>query len=125
MAPKTNNVFRQVDGKVQKVPVELPALGPNDVLIKITHSGLCHTDVFMIDYGIALGHEGVGIVEEIGSAVTNFKIGERAGGGYLRNVSHFVIYFPVFQCLKLKSNTLELWEVQVLPFWKRDLVLFT
>lgn len=89
MAARVNNVFRKVDGKVQKVPVDIPDLGPNDVLLKITHSGLCHTDIFMIDYGMALGHEGVGIVEEIGSAVTNFKIGDRAGGGYLRNVSHY------------------------------------
>jgi D-arabinose 1-dehydrogenase-like Zn-dependent alcohol dehydrogenase len=89
MAAKSNHVFRTVDGKVQKVAAEATtALKPNEVLLKITHSGLCSSDVFYIPSGMVLGHEGVGIVQEIGSAVTEFKIGDRAGGGYLRNVRH-------------------------------------
>ena len=85
MATVTNQVFRGVDGKMKKAPAELPALGPKEVLIKITHSGLCASDIFFIPYGIALGHEGVGIVEKVGDAVTQFKVGDRAGGGYHRN----------------------------------------
>lgn len=73
---------------MKKVPFELPAeLGPKEILIKITHASLCGTDVHFIPHSVALGHEGVGIVEKIGSAVTQFKIGDRAGAGYLRNVS--------------------------------------
>jgi D-arabinose 1-dehydrogenase-like Zn-dependent alcohol dehydrogenase len=88
MATIQNNVYRGVEGTVKKVPFELPAeLGPKEILIKITHSSLCGTDVHYIPYGAALGHEGVGIVEKIGSAVTQFKVGDRAGAGYLRNVS--------------------------------------
>ena len=88
MATIANNVYRGVEGTVKKVPSELPAeLGPKEILIKITHSSLCGTDVHYIPYGAALGHEGVGIVEKIGSAVTQFKVGDRAGAGYLRNVS--------------------------------------
>lgn len=92
MAPTTNQVFRTSEGSVKQLPAEIPPLKPNEVLLKITHSGLCHSDVFYIPSGMVLGHEGVGIVEEIGSEVTNFKIGDRAGGGYLRNVRF--IEFP-------------------------------
>jgi hypothetical protein len=94
--PKTNAVFRLHDGKVQPVPQELPALKPNEVLLRITHSGLCHSDTYYISSGMALGHEGVGVVEQVGSAVTTLKVGERAGGGYLRGVSqilHSVFWF--------------------------------
>ncbi len=84
---RTNSTFRYHDSKVQAVPQDLPALKPNEVLLRITHSGLCHSDTYYIKSGMALGHEGVGVVEEVGSAVTTLKVGERAGGGYLRNVS--------------------------------------
>jgi D-arabinose 1-dehydrogenase-like Zn-dependent alcohol dehydrogenase len=81
----TATVFRGLDGTVKRLPAEKPeADGPFDVVIKITHSGLCASDHAYVPYGIALGHEGVGIVVAIGSAVTRFQIGDRAGGGYLR-----------------------------------------
>lgn len=71
---------------MKKVPVNMTAeLGPKEVLIKITHSGVCGTDVHYIPYGVALGHEGVGIVEKVGSEVTQLKVGDRAGGGYHQN----------------------------------------
>lgn len=90
MAATANNVFRLADGKVRKVAAEgTISLKPNEVLLKITHSGLCSSDTFYIPSGMALGHEGVGIVEDIGSAVTEFKVGDRAGGGYFRNASHY------------------------------------
>ncbi len=83
-----SHVFRGVEGSVKKVPLEIASeLGPKQVLIKITHSSLCGTDVHYILHSAALGHEGVGIVEKIGSEVTQFKVGDRAGAGYLRNVS--------------------------------------
>ncbi|KFZ25496.1 hypothetical protein V502_00020 [Pseudogymnoascus sp. VKM F-4520 (FW-2644)] len=86
MLPITNNVFRGVNGVVQKVPAVMPnELGPNEVLVRITHSGLCGTDIHYIGHGAALGHEGVGLVESIGSAVTTLNVGDRVGGGYLRS----------------------------------------
>lgn len=87
-APTANKVFRGVEGTAKNVPVDLPAeLKPKEILLKITHASLCGTDVHMLGAGCALGHEGVGIVEKIGSEVTQFKVGDRAGAGYLRNVS--------------------------------------
>jgi D-arabinose 1-dehydrogenase-like Zn-dependent alcohol dehydrogenase len=80
-------VYRGVEGAGKKSPLELPTeLGPKQILMKITHASLCGTDVHYLTSGIALGHEGVGIVEKIGSEVTQFKVGDRAGAGYMRNV---------------------------------------
>jgi len=89
----SNNLFRGVEGTVKRVPSELPAeLRPNEILIKITHASLCGTDVHFVPHGVALGHEGVGIVEKIGSAVTQFKVGDRAGAGYLRKSCGHCVY---------------------------------
>lgn len=82
--------MRGVNGVVTRTPAKVPTLKPKEVLVKITHSGLCGTDLFYIPAGCALGHEGVGIVEEVGSAVTLHKVGDRVGGGYLRAVCHSV-----------------------------------
>lgn len=79
-------VMRTVDGTVKKIPTEIPELKANEVLVKITHSGLCATDLFYMPHGCVLGHEGVGLVEKVGSAVTTHKVGDRVGGGYLRSV---------------------------------------
>jgi D-arabinose 1-dehydrogenase-like Zn-dependent alcohol dehydrogenase len=87
MTAPENFGYRGVEGKVKKVSIEIPAtLKPTEVLIKITHSSLCGTDLHYVPYGIALGHEGVGLVEKIGSGVTTVKVGDRVGAGYLRNV---------------------------------------
>ena len=49
------------------------SIGPEDVLVKVTHSGLCGTDVHFKETDMALGHEGAGIVQEIGENVSLFK----------------------------------------------------
>lgn len=53
---------------------------PTDVLIKITKTTICGTDLHILKgdvptvaQGRVLGHEGVGVIEEVGSAVRNFK----------------------------------------------------
>ncbi|KAL2060707.1 hypothetical protein VTL71DRAFT_9348 [Oculimacula yallundae] len=86
----SNTIYRGVAGNtkgaITKSSVDISSdLGPKEVLIKITHSSLCYTDIHMMEFGCALGHEGVGIVEKVGSEVTTLKVGDRAGGGYLRD----------------------------------------
>jgi len=58
-------------------------IGRNDAVVKITHSGLCGTDEHALKFGIALGHEGIGIVTEIGPDVKVVKVGDRVGFGYI------------------------------------------
>jgi uncharacterized zinc-type alcohol dehydrogenase-like protein len=66
-----------------------PELSENDVRVSITHCGVCHTDVHAIDnyYGITgfpfvPGHEIVGHVSAMGSAVSGLKGGDRVGIGW-------------------------------------------
>ena len=63
-------------------------LGTNDVLVEIVYSGICHSDIHQVreEWGEAIfpmvpGHEIAGIVKEVGSSVTKFKPGMRAGVG--------------------------------------------
>ncbi|KAJ7272084.1 putative NADP-dependent alcohol dehydrogenase C 2 [Mycena haematopus] len=63
---------------------ELPT--GNQVLIKITHSGICGTDEHYFQTDMVLGHEGVGIVQQIGPDVTEFKVGDLVGWGYTHKV---------------------------------------
>src|SRR5581483_1080102 len=57
---------------------------PNDAIVRLTASAICGTDLHMVrgtmagmKPGTILGHEGVGVVEEVGTAVRNFKKGDR------------------------------------------------
>ena len=63
-------------------------LRPNDVALEIQYAGICHSDIHQAreEWGPAIfpmvpGHEIVGVVSEIGSAVTKFKVGDRIGVG--------------------------------------------
>lgn len=65
-----------------------PAPGPTDVAIDIKFCGMCHSDLHACngDWGlecfpIAPGHEIAGLVKEVGSDVTEFKVGDRVGVG--------------------------------------------
>ena len=65
--------------------IDVPEPGPNDVLVRIETSGLCHTDIHAAhgDWPVKPklplipGHEGVGIVEAKGDLVTGVEVGER------------------------------------------------
>lgn len=61
-------------------------VGPTEALVQLTHSGVCGTDEHYLHAGVALGHEGVGIIKEIGSTVTAFKVGDRVGFGWVHYV---------------------------------------
>lgn len=58
-------------------------LGRNEAIVKITHSGLCGTDLHVVDSDMALGHEGAGIVKKIGPDVKTVKVGDRVGFGWI------------------------------------------
>jgi threonine 3-dehydrogenase len=84
---------------MEDVPV--PKTGPNDVLIKVSKSSICGTDLHIykwdewarqtIPVGLTIGHEYVGYVAEVGSEVKEFKEGDRVTGeghiscGHCRN----------------------------------------
>ncbi|KAJ7354347.1 putative NADP-dependent alcohol dehydrogenase C 2 [Mycena albidolilacea] len=53
------------------------------VLVKITHSGICGSDEHFKHADMVLGHEGVGTVEQVGEKVSQFKVGDIVGWGLL------------------------------------------
>lgn len=66
---------------IEEVDVMLPKKG--EVLVKILASGVCHTDAFTLSgedpegiFPCILGHEGGGIVEQVGEGVTSVKVGD-------------------------------------------------
>ncbi|MCD2184408.1 L-threonine 3-dehydrogenase [Rhizobium sp. TRM96647] len=73
---------------MESVPVPEP--GPSDVLIRVKKSAICGTDVHIwnwdqwaqktIPVPMVVGHEFVGEIAEIGSAVTKYQVGERVSG---------------------------------------------
>lgn len=71
-------------GKIELKDVQVPAIiKPTDALVKILKTTICGTDLGIlhgktpsVQPGTTLGHEGVGVVEEVGSAVRNFKKGD-------------------------------------------------
>jgi S-(hydroxymethyl)glutathione dehydrogenase/alcohol dehydrogenase len=62
--------------------VSLAPLAPTDVLVRLHASGLCHTDLEVIEGAlpyplpIVLGHEGAGVVERVGDAVSQVRPGD-------------------------------------------------
>jgi threonine dehydrogenase-like Zn-dependent dehydrogenase len=63
--------------------VERPRAGVNDAVIRVTLTTICGTDLhilrgeYPIKPGLVIGHEPVGVIEELGAAVTGYKIGDR------------------------------------------------
>lgn len=65
----------------------IPDVGPLDALIRITTTTICGTDVHILkgEYpvarGLTIGHEPVGVIEKLGTAVTGFREGQRVIAG--------------------------------------------
>ena len=71
------------------------SLGIFDVLVKITHCGICHSDIHLIDndwgishFPLVPGHEIVGKVVETGSNVKKLQVGDRVGIGWQSGSCH-------------------------------------
>ena len=82
------HVYRadQAGQALQRVAVDLKDLKKNQIEIKVTCCGVCHSDVHFIenDWGdssfpLVPGHEVVGVVTELGASVKGFEIGQRVG----------------------------------------------
>ena len=72
------------------IDVPVPEIGPEDVLVKINKTGICGTDVHIYNWDewsqktipvpMITGHEFAGEIVELGSEVTNLKVGQRVSG---------------------------------------------
>lgn len=72
----------------------VPDVGPLDALIRITTTTICGTDIHILkgEYpvaaGLTIGHEPVGIIEKLGSAVTGYQEGQRVIAGAITPSGH-------------------------------------
>ena len=133
--------------------VSKPEIGPNDVLIKLKKTAICGTDIHIykwdewaqrtIPVPMTIGHEFMGEVVELGTAVTGFKVGDRVSGeghitcGFCRNcragrrhlctdtvgvgvnrTGAFAEYLslPAFNAFKLKDEIPDEWASIFDPF---------
>jgi alcohol dehydrogenase (nicotinoprotein) len=75
-------VLRETGKPMEITEVDLDGPGENEVLIRYSHAGLCHSDIHLLhgdvpaQLPIVLGHEGAGVIEEVGAGVTRVKPGD-------------------------------------------------
>jgi len=99
MSEKMKGVIFAGDGNVELREFDIPEPGPDEVRVKIISTGICGSDLHLLNgpkedmisgrfgstgagspgylYGVPAGHEGAGIVDKIGSNVKNVKLGDR------------------------------------------------
>jgi threonine dehydrogenase-like Zn-dependent dehydrogenase len=74
-------------GRIVLEEKSIPKVGPRDALLRVTTTTICGTDVHILrgEYpvarGLTVGHEPVGVIEELGEAVTGYEIGQRVIAG--------------------------------------------
>jgi len=87
--PQTSKaaICKNYGGPLEIVNVPIPVPKTGEVLVKIHASGCCHTDVHAVDgdwpvkpkASLCPGHEGAGVVVDVGEDVTEVQIGDRVG----------------------------------------------
>eukprot|EP00953_Heterococcus_sp_UTEX-ZZ885_P004908 3129-Heterococcus_DN1.PRE.1 len=91
MASYTDLTAKGIQAPAPGAPMEVVdfqrhAPGPLDIVIRVTHCGVCHTDCHACfdppgpfgEYPVMPGHEACGVVEFVGSQVQKFKVGDHA-----------------------------------------------
>ena len=74
-------------GRIELDERPIPDVGPLDALLRITTTTICGTDVHILkgEYpvrsGLIVGHEPVGVIEKLGSAVQGYREGQRVVAG--------------------------------------------
>ncbi|GAA3157995.1 MULTISPECIES: NAD(P)-dependent alcohol dehydrogenase [Streptomyces] len=73
---------------LERTTIERREVGEHDILIDIKFAGICHSDIHQVREGwggaifpMVPGHEIAGVVSEVGSGVTTFRVGDRVGVG--------------------------------------------
>ncbi|MFI5912832.1 Zn-dependent alcohol dehydrogenase [Dactylosporangium sp. NPDC051541] len=75
-------VLREVDGPIAVEEIELNPTGPGQVRVRLAAAGVCHSDLSLANgtlrqpFPAVLGHEGAGVVTEVGAGVTDLRVGD-------------------------------------------------
>ncbi|RNL84227.1 alcohol dehydrogenase AdhP [Halostreptopolyspora alba] len=91
MSTMTAAVVDEFGAELAVRDYDLPAPGPGQALVRLIASGVCHTDLHAAEGDWPVrptppfvpGHEGVGIVEELGEGVTDLSVGQMVGNAWL------------------------------------------
>ncbi|QWA26042.1 zinc-binding alcohol dehydrogenase family protein [Streptomyces osmaniensis] len=93
-------------GPLRLVEKPVPVPGADELLVRVRTCGVCRTDLHVTEgdlpvhrHGVTPGHEVVGVVAGLGSAVTGFDVGERVGVAWLRRTDGTCGY-----CLRGSEN---------------------
>lgn len=88
MVQSTGYAAQSAGEQLAPITFDRRAPGPHDVVMDITHCGICHSDLHAMDndlgnttFPVVPGHEIVGVITAIGNAVTRFKVGDKAAIG--------------------------------------------
>lgn len=84
-------VVNQFGDTIDIENTEKPKPGKHQALVKLISTGVCHTDLHAMEGDWPVkpsppfipGHEGIGVVEELGEDAVNFEVGELAGNAWL------------------------------------------
>ena len=92
--PKMKAAIFVEPGRIVLESKPVPDVGPLDALIRITTTTICGTDVHILkgEYpvakGLTIGHEPVGVIEKLGSAVDGYREGQRVIAGAITPSGH-------------------------------------
>ena len=87
MATKMRVAIFVEPGRIALDEKPIPEVGPLDALLRVTTTTICGTDVhimkgeYPVERGLTIGHEPVGVIEKLGSAVTGYSEGQRVIAG--------------------------------------------
>lgn len=113
--------YRLTDKTLQLTQCRMPIPKPGDyeVLARTIVSGVCHTDLHVakedlgpVNRPLTLGHEGIGVVKEVGRLVARFKVGDYVGVAWLGETC--------MECALCKDGRQNLCERQRQTGFRRD-----
>lgn len=88
-------------GRSEIINVPIPAINDQQLLVKVTLTGICHSELYpwsIAQAGTTFGHESIGVVAKVGRNVTGFHEGDRVtglgGGGY----REYIVMEPAKTC---------------------------
>ncbi|OBT80706.1 hypothetical protein VF21_00339 [Pseudogymnoascus sp. 05NY08] len=111
MVTATALVLEAANSNFQVERVELKRLQPEEVLVELRATGVCHTDISVQQgkieavFPVVLGHEGAGVVREVGANVDNVQVGDHVLLSYSYcNQCRHCQRGKTYQCVKMAER---------------------
>ncbi|HEY5476715.1 MAG TPA: zinc-dependent alcohol dehydrogenase family protein [Tepidiformaceae bacterium] len=107
------------DGPLRLLELPDPQPGPGELVLRVAACGVCRTDLQLAEGDLGArrlplvpGHQAVGVVEKLGSGVTGWNVGDRAGVAWLAGACG--------TCPRCRSGRENLCEQATFTGWDRD-----